>query len=466
MPVAAQNLNLKNLFDKVDMLVLFGDSAGYLSFANQTACNYLGIKKQHMGTLAFEEIILAPPVSLIREALDNKQFLLVSLNGQTFYTRGYCMPVVDAANEQKQNGLFVCVRYLGEDLPPEIRREELQSLVENISDGIMVLSDSLEILYTNRRSEELFGLSRTTMNGNPLSEIIPELAETSLISQFQYFESEDVTISNRTSEDSCILRASLSPVRAGADETLGLAITLQDVTRARELDELKDFFIANVSHEMRAPLASIKGFTRTLIKRDALPAAKREDYLDIIDRETDRLTRIIEDLLSISRIESGRQELQLATFPLAPFLDRITEVLSAQIAKKQITIHKKCAPTDLEGYGDENQILQVMINLVSNSIKFSPEQSSITLSARPVASGHFLQLAVTDEGCGIPETEQEHIFEKFYRVQKQSHRAAGTGLGLAIVKNIITLHQGRIYLESVPEEGTTFFVELPLPVGG
>jgi signal transduction histidine kinase len=230
--------------------------------------------------------------------------------------------------------------------------------------------------------------------------------------------------------------------------------------RLRELDQVKSNFISLVSHELRTPLTAIKGFIVTLFHYDKeIPEEKRRVYLGVLNEETDRLTRLINELLDISRIESGRMEIQWRRLALPGIVHRVFETLSVKASTVKLA---KDFPENFPSIvADPDKLEQVLINLIGNALRYAPPQSMILVSGRRAADGVILE--VKDEGPGIAFAEQERIFDKFYRLDNEINRKnPGTGLGLPICRALINLHGGKIWVESEVNSGCRFLFTLPL----
>jgi signal transduction histidine kinase len=229
--------------------------------------------------------------------------------------------------------------------------------------------------------------------------------------------------------------------------------------RLAELDRLKSDFVSMVSHELRTPLGLIKGYVGTLLRRDApLDEATREEFLQVIDEETDRLTELVTNLLDMSRIEAGTLRIERRPIQLTRLLGDSAERLRAREPDRALYVD---VPGGLPTVrADERRIAQVVDNLLTNAARYSPEATPITLDARAVNGG--VEVRVVDQGIGIPPEKQDQVFEKFFRVDaSDTRRFAGTGLGLAICRGIVQAHGGEIWVQSEPGHGSTFAFRLP-----
>jgi two-component system phosphate regulon sensor histidine kinase PhoR len=240
----------------------------------------------------------------------------------------------------------------------------------------------------------------------------------------------------------------------------GVMLVFHDQTRLRQLENTRKEFVANVSHELRTPLTLIKGYVETLLngaKDDPSVAAR---FLMTIDKHADRLTFLIEDLLTISRLESGQVSINLQPTPLREVAARVVEDLAARAVERQITLVNQ-VPVDLQASADGDRLQQVFFNLVDNAIKYGRPAGLVTVQAVR-GSGKFIQVCVRDDGPGIPAEARDRVFERFYLVDKaRSRDQGGTGLGLAIVKHIITAHGGKVWAENRPDAETRFIFVLP-----
>jgi signal transduction histidine kinase len=243
------------------------------------------------------------------------------------------------------------------------------------------------------------------------------------------------------------------------ERTAELKLVLEEVKR---ISKRKSDFISSVSHELRTPLTSIKGYASILLagKLGELPK-EIHNRLDKINRHSDELAHLVNDLLDISRIESGKVIMKQEPQDLNSLIEKVIDLLSVQLKERGLETYIKQIPADAAVvFVDRNQIERVFINLIGNAIKFTPPKGKITVSAHK--ADKEVQLDITDTGCGIPEQAKEAIFEEFYRVDNPiNEQVKGTGLGLALVKHIIEAHGGRIWVKSKEGAGSTFSFTLP-----
>jgi len=251
-------------------------------------------------------------------------------------------------------------------------------------------------------------------------------------------------------------------VLCGANgQRIGALLVLYDVTRLRKLEEMRRDFVANVSHELKTPITSIKGFIDTLLEGEVKDQAEVEKFLGIVGRQADRLAAIVEDLLTLSRLEEdvNTRTIQKEHTALEAIIREAVEVCSYKAREKKIEIKIKCDP-ELAANVNAIFLEQALVNLVDNAIKYSDEGSAVEIDA--VKNADRIVVRVCDHGTGIEKEHLSRIFERFYRVDKaRSRQMGGTGLGLSIVKHIGRMHKGDVSVESTPGVGSTFTISIP-----
>ena len=363
-----------------------------------------------------------------------------------------------------------------------------QSLIATMADGAMLLDADGLIVLANPTARRLFRWEGRSLEGQELVEELPELLAIELHSPLDALlggssDSEDLRCS--VGEPARTLRIVLQAVRDASGETLkGIAVTIQDVTREVELNAAQSRFISNVSHELRTPLFNIKSYVETLHDLgDQLSPEEQKEFLGVANDETDRLTRLVNDVLDLSRLESGRW-CSLSRSACARPWSRPCALYRLNAEDRQVELVLD-VPEDLpEVLGNWDLLLQVLDNLMGNALKFSrpggplalraypwPDTCSVEGTAITGSDGPTcpltsplprLRVEIADTGCGISASDQERIFDRFYRVENAVHTEVGTGLGLSIVRGILEKHGAQIRMVSEPEIGTTFWFELPL----
>jgi two-component system, OmpR family, phosphate regulon sensor histidine kinase PhoR len=258
------------------------------------------------------------------------------------------------------------------------------------------------------------------------------------------------------------LQLNASVVLDHAQKIQGYLFVFHDLTRQKELEKLRQDFVANVSHELRTPLSLIKGFTETLLNGAKDDASVASSFLQKIDKHADRLLFLIEDLLTISRLESGQAGLNLQEVPLDELTAKVLEDVQSQASGRKVRLQNDIPP-GTKVWGDSDRLQQVLSNLVDNAVKYGPAQGVVRVGQHDNGNGK-IEVFVQDDGPGIPAESQSRLFERFYRVDRaRARETGGTGLGLAIVKHIVQAHGGEVWVKSAPGHGSTFTFTISKP---
>jgi two-component system phosphate regulon sensor histidine kinase PhoR len=338
-------------------------------------------------------------------------------------------------------------------------KAERQTLFNSMAEGVILLDRSARIQLVNQSLEKQFGLN-VDVRGQTLLEAFrrPELAD--LMSRL---ETDHGVLSCEIEVGGAEVRylaVNAATVLDRESRPAGAILVLHDLTRIRQLENTRREFVANVSHELRTPLSLIKGYVETLLDGAMADPELSAKFLQTIERHSNRLTNLIEDLLTISRLESGQITLQMKAIPLRPFASALIGEMQAR-ARERGTMVENQIPENLHGRGDPDRLEQVFVNLVDNAIKYGHAHGRVIVKGRAV-NGH-VELCVADDGPGIPPEARERIFERFYRIDRaRSRESGGTGLGLAIVKHIIQSHGGKVWVESEAGRGAQFYFTLPV----
>lgn len=341
------------------------------------------------------------------------------------------------------------------------QRNELEAVLYGMVEAVLVVDSEEHVLRLNRAAEHLFEVQALQVQGRSIQEAIRN-------TDLQGFVQKCLKDGGPVEGDLQFpgdpvqyIQAHGSVVRDGEGRKIGAVVVLNDITRLKQLEDIRRDFVANVSHELKTPITSIKGFLETLQEGAIDDRENAEKFLSIMEKQTDRLNAIIEDLLSLSRIEQHveKKSIILREASVAEVVDAAANACVERAQEKDITIKTNCE--DVVGRINPTLLEQALINLVDNAVKYSEPESTVTI--RCSRSGSEILLEVEDQGCGIPKEHHSRIFERFYRVDKaRSRQIGGTGLGLAIVKHIVLAHCGRVTLDSAPGKGTTFSIHLPL----
>ncbi len=343
-------------------------------------------------------------------------------------------------------------------------KEELVHTIESLRAGLLLVNQNGRINQMNAAARRVFGLGPDVL-GKPYQEVISIDVIRNMIRQAleEEKEGELVEITVHFDNKEHIYQVQNAIVRGEDQKPMGTVMIFNDITDIRNLERMKSAFVATVSHELRTPLTAIKGFISTLLmdSEDAFSPEERREFYSIIDQETDRLTRLINDLLNIARIEAG--ESLKPVFKEVDFyrLSQKVVMIQRQATNKHTIIHD--VPPDLPKIiADEDKVDQILTNLLSNAIKYSPNGGEIRVKAWEEDPDHII-FYVSDQGMGIPKEHLTKVFEKFHRVDNTDTRKQyGTGLGLYLVKHLVeVVHGGQIWVESEVGVGSTFYVRLP-----
>ena len=337
----------------------------------------------------------------------------------------------------------------------ESERDKLSTLFLHMTDGVVAFGPNGMVIQYNPASVQMLGRTLdATVTFQELFSQEASFEELLALQRPQYLEAQKRAGSRE-------LELFMTPF-AAEQTPYGALVVIHDVTEQRKNEQMRREFVANVSHELRTPLTNIRSYAETIMDSgDEMPPALRGNFLGVIVSEADRMTRIVQDLLTLSKFDYGKMEMNIARFPFAKAVSGVYEavVLDAQNHGHQLTLH---LPEHLpEVDGDRERIEQVIMNIVSNAINYTPDGGKIDMTAG--VSGQQVFVRIADNGIGIPEKDLPRLFERFYRVDKARSRASGgTGLGLSIAKEILNQHHGDITIDSVYGKGTTVTITLPI----
>jgi two-component system phosphate regulon sensor histidine kinase PhoR len=345
------------------------------------------------------------------------------------------------------------------------RIEELeistQAIVKSMGEGIVVVDPELRLRFANRAAADILGDALVHGLGEPITELVEEGALLEALRESKDFTGEgrrEIETIGPHGQRYYLIHANAITTEEG--DVYGHICVLSDITELRELDNLKSDLISFVSHELRNPLGAVKSYADTLvIHSERLDEEKRREFAEVISQEVDRLARLIDGFLDISRIEAGRGlDLVLREFDAVALARRAVEIQSA--AGDECPLSLEAPDEEIPMVADRDKILQVLLNLLSNAVKYSPEGGEVTLSvARP---DNEVQFTVIDQGLGIDSNQMAQIFTPFYRVRRSETRSVrGTGLGLYLSRHLVEAHGGRLWVESEPGQGSRFYVALP-----
>lgn len=340
------------------------------------------------------------------------------------------------------------------------QQNKLKAILAGLDEGVIAIDSHEKILHLNEAAAHVLEIDHETAIGHGFLETIRFANLQQFIHRVALDnkkEETELTLYGETEKQVQIYGTSL----VGVDQKpLGVLVVLRDMTRLKHLEDMRKDFVANVSHELRTPITSIKGFVETMLEssEEFGPHAR---FLEIVNKQANRLTAIIDDLLTLSRLEQKGtdKEILLTNAPLKGVINEAVEICENRAQTKQITIKIEC-DENLRARMNQALLEQAFVNLIDNAIKYSDEKSAIYI--RALDSGPKLELSITDTGDGIDQQHLPRLFERFYRVDTaRSRKLGGTGLGLAIVKHIVSCHGGCVKVDSTPGQGSTFTIDLP-----
>ncbi|KAF0508146.1 cell wall metabolism sensor histidine kinase WalK [Pediococcus acidilactici] len=345
----------------------------------------------------------------------------------------------------------------------ESERRRLDSVLGYMTDGVLATDRRGRITIVNEMATDFLNLENDQIVGKSILDILDLRGSVTLRDLLENQDPEVLDLS--TDEQDLILHASFALIQRESGFISGLVCVLHDVTEQQKIDQDRKRFVSNVSHELRTPLTSMKSYIEALVDGAWKDPNVAPNFLKVTQEETDRMMRMINDLLNLSRMDLGTARLDKEYVNLNELfnhiLDRFDMILkNGEKSEKNYTIKRDFTRRDIWVEVDTDKIQQVLDNIMNNAIKYSPDGGVIT--CRLVETHNHVIMSITDQGLGIPKEAISHVFDRFYRVDKARSRAqGGTGLGLAISKEVVQMHGGRIWVESREGEGSTFYISLP-----
>jgi len=381
---------------------------------------------------------------------------------------------VSIPNKDEIGQLGQAINKMSESLQYQMKQiqedeSRLKSVLDNMTSGVVMIDRDGKIVLLNRSAEEQLGYSSAELLGQTYTLTKTQQELSRMIAEcFQRREPLRGEVIFHYPEERT-LDIHLVPMTIADDAYAGILIVMHDITAIRRLERMRSEFVANVSHELKTPIAAVKGFAETLLGGAASDPATTKAFLQIIYDESERLNRLIGDILDLSKIESKRVPLHYSPVEMKSFVDRIFHMMAPEAGKKRIALEANVEP-DVYIEADEDRLQQIFVNLLSNGITYSHDEGRVRVLVDPIVEHPAkpdeydrVRITVEDYGVGIPKKDLPRIFERFYRVDKARSRVSGgTGLGLSIVKHLVELHKGTIRVESVVGMGTRFIIELPV----
>lgn len=335
-------------------------------------------------------------------------------------------------------------------------KNKIEAILQNMTDGVMAFGTDGKIIHINSTARKMLNIENVEQFR--FDKLFSILGADILIGDLLYLE-EKRSCEREVTKDNIALKVNFAVFDDERNKTGGVLAVLHDITKQQKLENSRREFVANVSHELRTPLTTVKSYAETLLDfvKDNKTAAA---FTNTILNETDRMTRLVKDLLVLSSLENSAS-LNKTVFSLKAMIHDVVSTMTLVASEKGHRLQFKQSSELPEFYGDSDKLEQVLYNIISNSIKYTPNGGKILVRAGKVY--HEIQIEVQDTGIGIPEKDLSRIFERFYRVDKaRSRELGGTGLGLAISKSIIDSHGGQIHIDSKPGEGTSVLITLPI----
>jgi len=348
----------------------------------------------------------------------------------------------------------------------ERQKRHTEAILYSLRDAVLVVDGSDKLLMANEPAARLFGFDAVGSRHRPLAEVMrgtyAEFVELLRQSQRQRTEATKREIVFTREDRPHTFEVIVSCVQEDG-KAIGVVAVLHDVTKEKEVAQMKNDFVSHVSHELKTPLASITAYSEMLADGEADDEETRKEFYAVIQSQAQRLNRLIEDILNISRIESGLIKVRKEQASLTILIQEQMQMIRSYAEEKQITVTSGPPIIFDQVFVDKDMVSQVIINLLSNAVKYTPAGGRVTVGTEVDESARLVRVAVTDTGAGIPAEEIGHLFEKFYRVSANNKLAKGTGLGLNLVKQIVEkVHNGRVFVTSAVGVGSTFGFELPL----
>ncbi|MFC4779388.1 two-component system histidine kinase PnpS [Paenibacillus sp. GCM10023252] len=338
---------------------------------------------------------------------------------------------------------------------------QLESVLDNMINGVVMIDRTGRIQLMNRRAEEVLGFSARELVGRHYAEAKQQYELSQIIQESLELKEhirEEITF---YFPEERLLELNLVPIEQEGHEFSGVLLVLQDVSAIRRLERMRSEFVANVSHELKTPIAAVKGFAETLLGGAVKDEETARSFLQIIFDESDRLNRLIGDILELSKIESRRVPLIFSPVEMDSFMEKTVKLMESEAARKLVHVQVQ-QESGLYVEADEDRLRQIMMNLMSNGINYTPEGGKVMVKMESLGEDH-IRIEISDTGIGIPKKDLPRIFERFYRVDKaRSRSSGGTGLGLSIVKHLVELHRGTITVDSTVGVGSTFTIILPV----
>jgi len=345
------------------------------------------------------------------------------------------------------------------------QKRNADAIIYSIRDAVIVIDEFDKVSIANEEAGRLFGFNFK----DPQYRLISELTDKHEFLNFLHQSRQSKAKHTRREMEFPIegelkiFDSIVSCVYDKDKQVCGVVVVLHDITREKEISQMKNDFVSHVSHELKTPLASISAYSEMLVDGEADDEQTRKEFYSVIQNQAKRLNRLIEDILNTSRIESGLIKVEKKPVSLTILIKEQLQMIKSYAEEKNIEVAGQKPIVFDQVYVDRDMISQVIINLLSNAVKYTPSGGSVKIETEVDEIRNLVSVSVIDTGVGIPQEEIEYVFDKFYRVNANKAQAKGTGLGLNLVKQIVEkVHDGRVFVSSEPGTGSTFGFELPL----
>lgn len=336
-------------------------------------------------------------------------------------------------------------------------KNKVEIILTNMTDGIIAVDAEGTVIHANPAAYSIFDINKEDLYNRKFDDVSENLK---LGISFNDLLNESEKNFNILGINNLIIKISTVPIVNEHNKTEGAMLVLQDVTEQEKLDKMRKEFVANVSHELRTPITTIKSYTETLLDGALENKEYTVNFLQVINSESERMTRLVKDLLQLSKLDYDKTEWNMKKFNILAVIKDCIVKMEISAKQKNQTLFFEALGELCELKGDKDRIEQVLINIISNAIKYTPENGSIKVTAGKLTDS--VEIRIADNGMGIPKEDLPRLFERFYRVDKARSRAmGGTGLGLSIAKNIVEAHRGSIRIESEYGKGTEVIINFP-----